>query len=176
MHTHNHELRVVWLSWIAINESFAMDSRLCMYAQLCITFRFFFYFSFFNRYSLFRSDLGWFSIFCKICVATLHLKVGCEENTMYKQKAYTIKHLPSRPWRWPIPQLAKLYEVCSVNVAFTLTEQLSHSPMTCNITKNIYRFLHYTRTTGNYASFTLLYTHINMENNVAHHTLGDIYI
>ena len=43
-----------------------------------------------------------------------------------KHKAYAIGLLPSRPWGWPTFyfQLAKHYKVCSVNVAFTLNEQL----------------------------------------------------
>ena len=50
-----------------------------------------------------------------------------------KQKAYAIKLLPSRSWGCHISQLAKLYKVCLVKVAFTLTEQLSHIPVTYDI-------------------------------------------
>ena len=51
-----------------------------------------------------------------------------------KQEAQAIGLLlPSPLWRWRIPQLAKRCQVCSVNVALTLTEQLSHSPMTYGV-------------------------------------------
>ena len=66
------------------------------------------------------------------------------------------------------PVSQSLYKVCSVNVAFTMTEELSQSPQRITWPKNTALF-QYSRTTGNDALFNPLYTQ-NKKENVAHRT------